>query len=34
VSFFQLSQVRKVRKGGLPLLAIAHEDLLVLRRPK
>ena len=34
VSFFQLNQVRKARKGGLPLLAIAHEDLLVLRRPK
>ena len=34
VSFFQLGQVRKAREGGLPLLAIAHEDLLVLRRPR
>jgi modification methylase len=32
VSFFQLEQVRKARAGGIPLLAIAHEDLLVLRK--
>ncbi len=32
VSFFQLERVRKARAGGTPLLAIAHEDLLVLRK--
>ncbi|MHB8438531.1 MAG: TRM11 family SAM-dependent methyltransferase [Acidimicrobiales bacterium] len=33
VSFFQLEHVRKARSAGVPLLGIAHEDLLVLRRP-
>jgi SAM-dependent methyltransferase len=33
VSFFQLEQVRKARAAGSPLLAIAHEDLLVMRKP-
>ena len=33
VSFFQLDQVRKARRAGTPLLSIAHEDLLVLRKP-
>ena len=32
VSFFQLEHVRKARAAGTPLLAIAHEDLLVLRK--
>jgi modification methylase len=32
VSFFQLERVRKARGAGTPLLAIAHEDLLVLRK--
>jgi modification methylase len=32
VSFFQIAQVRKARAAGTPLLAIAHEDLLVLRK--
>jgi modification methylase len=32
-SFFQLQQVRKAREAGLPLRVIAHEDVLVLRRP-
>ena len=32
VSFFQLEQVRKARAAGTPLLAIAHEDLLILRK--
>jgi tRNA G10 N-methylase Trm11 len=32
VSFFQLEQVRRARVAGKPLLAIAHEDLLVLRK--
>lgn len=32
-SFFQQDRVGKARAGGLPLLAIAHEDLIVLRRP-
>jgi SAM-dependent methyltransferase len=32
VSFFQLEQVRRARTVGTPLLAIAHEDLLVLRK--
>jgi len=33
VSFFQLERVRKARASGVPLQAIAHEDILVLRRP-
>ena len=33
VSFFQLDQVRKARAAGTPLLAIAHEDVLVLKAP-
>ena len=32
-SFFQLSSVRKARAGGVPMHLIAHEDVLVLRRP-
>jgi SAM-dependent methyltransferase len=32
-SFFQLTQVRKARQRGLPLRIIAHEDVLVFRRP-
>jgi modification methylase len=32
-SFFQLNQVRKARVHGLPLRIIAHEDVLVFRRP-
>jgi modification methylase len=32
-SFFQLDRVRKARQRGLPLRIIAHEDVLVLRRP-
>jgi modification methylase len=32
-SFFQLNQVRKARANGLPLRIIAHEDVLVFRRP-
>ena len=32
-SFFQLDQVRKARARGLPLRIIAHEDVLVFRRP-
>lgn len=32
-SFFQLQQVRRARDVGLPLRVIAHEDVLVLRRP-
>ena len=32
-SFFQLQQVRKARAAGLPLRVIAHEDVLVLRKP-
>lgn len=31
-SFFQQDRVGKARATGLPLLAIAHEDLIVLRR--
>ena len=34
VSFFQLERVRKARAGGLPVMAIAHEDLLVFRKAK
>jgi hypothetical protein len=33
VSFFQLEHVRKARAAGTPHLAIAHEDILVLRNP-
>jgi SAM-dependent methyltransferase len=32
-SFFQLNQVRKARARGLPRHLLAHEDLLVFRRP-
>jgi modification methylase len=32
-SFFQLDRVRKARARGLPLRVIAHEDVLVFRRP-
>ena len=32
-SFFQLQQVRRARDAGLPLRVIAHEDVLVLRKP-
>jgi SAM-dependent methyltransferase len=32
-SFFQLDRVRKARQRGLPLRIIAHEDVLILRRP-
>jgi modification methylase len=32
-SFFQLNQVRKARARGLPLRIIAHEDVLLFRRP-
>jgi SAM-dependent methyltransferase len=32
-SFFQLDRVRKARRRGLPLRLIAHEDVLVFRRP-
>jgi hypothetical protein len=32
-SFFQLNQVRKARAHGLLLRIIAHEDVLVFRRP-
>jgi tRNA G10 N-methylase Trm11 len=32
-SFFALEQVRKARRYDTPLHVIAHEDLLVLRRP-
>jgi tRNA G10 N-methylase Trm11 len=31
-SFFQQDRVGKARRAGLPLLAIAHEDLIVLRK--
>jgi hypothetical protein len=33
-SFFQQDRVGKARLAGLPLLAISHEDLIVLRRPE
>jgi modification methylase len=33
-SFFQLDRVRKARQRGLPLRIIAHEDVLVFRRPR
>jgi modification methylase len=33
-SFFQLDRVRKARARGLPLRIIAHEDVLVFRRPQ
>jgi hypothetical protein len=32
-SFFQLDRVRKARARGVPLRIIAHEDVLVFRRP-
>jgi hypothetical protein len=32
-SFFQLDRVGKARARGLPLRIIAHEDVLVFRRP-
>jgi modification methylase len=32
-SFFQLDRIRKARARGLPLRIIAHEDVLVFRRP-
>lgn len=32
-SFFQLDGVRRARQAGVPLRVIAHEDLLVFRRP-
>ncbi len=32
-SFFQLTQVRKARHAGIPLRVIAHEDVLVFRKP-
>jgi site-specific DNA-cytosine methylase len=32
-SFFQLDRIRKARASGLPLRIIAHEDVLVFRRP-
>ncbi len=33
VSFFQLANVRAARRAAIPLQAIAHEDVLVLRGP-
>ncbi|OIJ84533.1 TRM11 family SAM-dependent methyltransferase, partial [Streptomyces colonosanans] len=33
-SFFQMKNVRDARRAGLPLAVIAHEDTLVVRRPK
>lgn len=32
-SFFQLDYVRKARRRGMPLSVIAHEDVIVLRKP-
>jgi hypothetical protein len=32
-SFFALEQARKSRQRGVPRLVVAHEDLLVFRRP-
>ncbi len=32
-SFFQLDRVRKARAAGVPIRLIAHEDVLILRRP-
>jgi modification methylase len=32
-SFFQLDGVRKARARGVPLRVIAHEDVVVFRRP-
>jgi len=32
-SFFQLQQIRRARTAGIPLHLIAHEDVLVLRKP-
>ena len=33
-SFFQLANVRGARRAGVPLQVIAHEDVLVLRKPR
>ena len=33
-SFFALDQVRRARRDGRPLQVIAHEDVLVFRRPR
>jgi SAM-dependent methyltransferase len=33
-SFFQLQRIRAARTNGMPLHLIAHEDVLVLRRPQ
>jgi modification methylase len=33
-SFFQLTQVRKAREAAMPLRVIAHEDVLVFRKPE
>ena len=33
-SFFALEQVRRARRAGRPLQVIAHEDVLVFRRPR
>ena len=33
-SFFALERTRKARRQGVPQLVIAHEDLLVFRRPE
>ena len=33
-SFFALDQVRRARRAGRPLQVIAHEDVLVFRRPR
>jgi excisionase family DNA binding protein len=33
-SFFQLDHIRKARARGIPLRIIAHEDVLVFRRPQ
>jgi hypothetical protein len=32
-SFFALDQVRRARRRGVPELVIAHEDVVVLRKP-
>jgi len=32
-SFFQLDRVRKARAHGVPIRVIAHEDVLIFRRP-
>jgi modification methylase len=33
-SFFALDQVRRARRRGVPELVIAHEDVIVLRKPE